>query len=176
MNNNSFFKNFLFILLFFGTITAVQATDLAGKKDVLEPEIILADINNYRFLHHLPPLTLNKQISEQAELHSSEMAKNKVPFGHDGFKERMQSIFTNMHSAEAFAENVAFTGGDPKSVVNLWLNSAGHRKNIEGDYNLTGIGIAHDENNRVYVTQIFIRTNETLADKTYAAPYRRDIE
>jgi uncharacterized protein YkwD len=42
-------------------------------------------------------------------------------------------------------------------VVDGWLHSPGHKKNIEGDYNFTGIGVSKDKNGRIYYTQIFLR-------------------
>jgi uncharacterized protein YkwD len=44
-----------------------------------------------------------------------------------------------------------------REVVDGWLNSPGHRRNIEGDFRLTGIGIAKRSDGMVYFTQIFIR-------------------
>jgi uncharacterized protein YkwD len=38
----------------------------------------------------------------------------------------------------------------------MWLNSPGHRKNIEGPYNLTGIAMAKAKDGTMYFTQIFI--------------------
>ncbi len=43
-------------------------------------------------------------------------------------------------------------------VVKQWLLSPGHRQNIRGNYNLTGIGVARDERGRPYYTQMFVRT------------------
>ena len=42
-------------------------------------------------------------------------------------------------------------------VVNMWLNSPGHKRNIEGNFTLTGIGIAEADNGYLYFTQIFLR-------------------
>ncbi|MEB3337507.1 MAG: hypothetical protein VKJ46_08605 [Leptolyngbyaceae bacterium] len=36
------------------------------------------------------------------------------------------------------------------------MKSPGHLKNIKGQYNLTGIGIAKDSQGKYYFTQIFI--------------------
>ncbi|MGA1825447.1 MAG: CAP domain-containing protein [bacterium] len=41
-------------------------------------------------------------------------------------------------------------------VVERWLNSPGHKKNIEGNYNLTGIGVVQANNLTYYFTQIFV--------------------
>jgi uncharacterized protein YkwD len=57
----------------------------------------------------------------------------------------------------AVAENVAFGSSTAKEVVDGWLNSPGHKKNIEGNYKLTGIGVARDQQAKLYFTQIFAR-------------------
>jgi uncharacterized protein YkwD len=41
--------------------------------------------------------------------------------------------------------------------VQGWLNSPGHLKNIQGDFDLTGIGVVKTAQNRYYFTQLFIR-------------------
>ncbi len=45
------------------------------------------------------------------------------------------------------------------AAVNAWLASTGHRQNIEGDYHLTGVGVASPDNDSLtfYFTQIFIK-------------------
>jgi len=41
--------------------------------------------------------------------------------------------------------------------VNSWLNSSGHKKNIEGNYSHTGVGIAKNQYGTLYFTQIFVK-------------------
>ncbi|MBA2654883.1 MAG: CAP domain-containing protein [Gammaproteobacteria bacterium] len=118
---------------------------------------ILADINTYRGTHGLHKLEMNSYISEIAAVHSQRMAANQVTFGHGGYQQRMDQLFHQFPHAHGFAENVAFTYLPSTSVATLWLQSPGHRKNIEGNFNMTGIGTAYDQNGHAYVTQIFLR-------------------
>lgn len=121
---------------------------------------ILALVNAYRAKESLPPLVNNSEIASAAEQHSREMAEKKIPFGHDGFSQRMHGLFKEIAGANGGAENVLYADvDDAKTVVRAWLNSSGHRKNIAGRFNLTGIGIAHDKNGRVYLTEIFVRNS-----------------
>lgn len=143
----------LSICIFSYTAVALNKNQFA---DSYNQKVILADINAYRHAHGLDQLKLNRFLSEQAKNHSLEMAENKTPFGHAGFNQRVRNIF-NRFQSQAIAENVAFTNEEAKTVVKLWLNSRGHRKNIEGNYNMTGIGLAYDKYGRVYVTQIFLK-------------------
>ncbi len=55
------------------------------------------------------------------------------------------------------AENVAYGNMTAAKVVDGWLHSPGHKKNIEGNYNLTGIGTVQREDGVIYFTQIFIK-------------------
>ena len=58
-------------------------------------------------------------------------------------------------------QNVAVNAGydDPAAAaVEGWKKSPEHRKNMLGDFNLTGIGVTRGEDDRYFFTQIFIRT------------------
>ena len=84
------------------------------------------------------------------------MATKKIPFRHDGFDERMAAISRQLKNVSATAENVAYGANTAKDVVDMWLHSPGHKKNIEGNYNLTGLGIEKGTDGQLYYTQIFV--------------------
>jgi uncharacterized protein YkwD len=114
-------------------------------------------INQYRTSQDLPPLTTNEIITQQARIHSRAMAKEKVTFGHDGFGKRVKRISRVLPFRMA-GENVAYTKGysdSAKQAVQSWLKNAKHRKNIRGNYRLTGIGVAKDPEGIYYLTQVF---------------------
>ncbi|MDR3679351.1 MAG: CAP domain-containing protein [Flavipsychrobacter sp.] len=117
---------------------------------------ILIYINQHRKDMGLQPLKTNSIIEDEALTHSNNMAKGRVPFGHDGFDDRMGRIMKQIKPSHAAAENVAEGAKTAREVVDIWLHSPGHRKNIEGNYTLTGIGIAADRNGKLFFTQIFI--------------------
>ena len=119
-------------------------------------EQILQQINQYRQSKNLPLLEMNAAISNQALKHSNDMAGGKTAFGHDGFDDRVGAIRRQLASSRKFAENVAYGHLDAREVVDIWLNSAGHRHNIEGPYNSTGIGTAKRADGTIFFTQIFI--------------------
>jgi uncharacterized protein YkwD len=123
-------------------------------------KLVFEQINQYRVSQGLSKLTLNASISQQARIHSQNMAQGVVKFSHHGFEQRIKSIPLKYNSA---AENVAFNIGysEPsKQAVIGWLNSPGHLKNIHGQYTLTGVGVATNAKGEVYLTQIFLNTNE----------------
>lgn len=124
----------------------------------LEQEIY-QQINQYRASRKLPPLKLDPRISQYARIHSERMASETVLFSHAGFDERIQAIGDAIPYHEA-AENIAVNKGnaDPVQVaVQGWLKSSGHRQNIEGQFDLTGIGIAKNAMGEYYFTQIFLK-------------------
>lgn len=118
---------------------------------------ILFYVNKYRRSKGLGELQMLNVASSEAAKHSANMAARRVPFGHTGFESRVSAISRSLGSASAAAENVADGKLTAQQVVDGWLHSAGHRKNIEGKYTLTGIGIAKDAGGVIYFTQIFVR-------------------
>jgi len=115
-------------------------------------------VNRYRQSLNLPPLVADPAISAQAKAHSEEMARSGT-MNHDGFNQRADSVAKTIVYRSA-AENVAFNAGhgQPELVaVTGWIASPGHQRNMRGQYDLTGIGVAQNAKGEYYFTQIFIR-------------------
>ncbi|NJL89355.1 MAG: CAP domain-containing protein [Coleofasciculaceae cyanobacterium SM2_1_6] len=125
---------------------------------VLE-RLVHQQVNQFRRLRNLPALALDERISQQARLHSQRMANGSVPFSHQGFEQRGRSIelvITN----QGISENVAYNQGyaDPiAEALQGWIASEGHRQNLEGQFDLTGIGVAQNSRGQFFFTQIFVR-------------------
>jgi uncharacterized protein YkwD len=113
-------------------------------------------VNDYRREHGLKPLSEITVVDNVAEAHSRQMAGHHIPLGHAGFEKRYKQIGSSMSGIKGMAENVAYGHLTAEEVVDLWLGSKGHRKNIQGDYNKTGIGIVRDAKGQLYFTQIFV--------------------
>ncbi|MEA5618449.1 CAP domain-containing protein [Cronbergia sp. UHCC 0137] len=119
---------------------------------------VFEKVNQYRVNQGLQKLTLNPNITRQARIHSQNMAKGKVPFSHQGFEQRVKAIPLTYNSAsENLAFNIGYTNPANEAIIG-WLNSPVHLKNIQGHYNLTGIGVATNRKGEVYLTQIFLKT------------------
>lgn len=116
---------------------------------------ILRYVNEYRHSKRLKPLQPNSYISSIALEHSRDMLSGKTPFGHEGLRQRIERIAKKIGPVHVGAENVASGPMSAREVVDGWLHSPGHRKNIEGDFRLTGIGLARKSNGMIYFTQIF---------------------
>lgn len=127
---------------------SLVAVDIAQNDVINELEkSVHQQINQYRQSLNLSPLQLDPLISKQARTHSENMAQGIVPFGHDGFEQRVKALADSIQYRHV-AENVAYNQGysDPVGqVVQGWINSSDHRHNIEGNYDLTGIGVAKND-------------------------------
>lgn len=131
----------------------------ATPHDAVTPQNILYYVNAYRAKHYLSPLKLNGIASQEAARHSQNMANKSVPFGHTQFNQRIKNLYKKFGPCRGGAENVALYKLNAKQLVDAWIASPGHRRNIEGNYNVTGIGIAHGKPGWAYYTQIFVRTD-----------------
>jgi len=116
-------------------------------------------VNELRQEHGLEPLTLDPIISAEASAHSADMARNTASISHRGFNQRLQDIRSKI-PYRAAAENVALNVGydnPARTAVEGWKKSPDHRKNMLGDFSLTGIGIARGEDGGYFFTQIFVQ-------------------
>ena len=118
---------------------------------------ILKLINQHRRSIGLGDLQMLDIVNSEAQQHSTDMVKGKTPFGHEGFEYRVADIRKVTGFIKGAAENVAYGLLTAEEVVDGWLHSPGHKKNIEGDYNFTGIGTVQREDGVIYFTQIFIK-------------------
>jgi uncharacterized protein YkwD len=131
-------------------ITAATTSDASMATDILKL------INEYRKKKGLRALSMNTTMNAEALKHSENMAARRTSFSHNGFQGRIKRISSSLNGVSNAAENVAMGSTSAKQVVEDWLSSPMHKKNIEGPYSLTGIGIAADKKGVLYFTQIFV--------------------
>jgi uncharacterized protein YkwD len=120
-------------------------------------ELQLADaVNDYRESIGLNPLETINYVSLKSEEHTEYMIANHV-LNHDNFEQRSQEIIAVL-GASKVSENVAYNYSTAASVLHAWLESPGHKANIEGDFTHFGFSIRIDpETNKKYYTNIFIK-------------------
>ncbi len=138
-------------------LSAPPARDSDPSADRLG-RAVYKKINAYRVRNGLNELRWNDRVADQARAHSVAMARGERRFGHSGFSERVKATGIDFTSA---AENVGQNQGfdDPVGqAVEGWLHSQGHRTNIEGRFNLTGVGVARSRNGTFFFTQIFLES------------------
>ncbi len=116
-------------------------------------------VNEYRVSHRLRALRYDTSLAAVAREHSEAMARGRTPLGHDGFTKRAEAVEAFMDFKE-IAENVAMNNyARPRTVpvaMSGWLRSPHHRENIEGSFDVTGVGIARSRDGTFYYTQLFV--------------------
>lgn len=117
---------------------------------------ILNLVNDYRVSVGLQSLHILNLISNEAISHTDYMI-DSGEISHDNFSTRYSNL-VNTVAAKKVGENVAYGYGSAEAVVNAWIKSDGHRKNIENElYTDFGISTKKDVSGRNYFTHIFIK-------------------
>lgn len=154
----------LFIILAFATFaTSCSKEDISETALIVKAEtdttaeIELIDlINEYRNVNGFESLQYDENVYFYASQHANYMI-NEGRLSHDNFNKRAQDV-TNTTGAIKVGENVAKSLNlNPRDVVNGWVNSGGHLKNIVGDFTHTAIAVKIAEDGTKYYTQIFIK-------------------
>ncbi|GLW35750.1 CAP domain-containing protein [Actinoplanes regularis] len=113
-------------------------------------------VNVQRTSNGCAALTVNDQLTAAARGHSAWMAQTGT-MSHTGsggstFSDRVKAA----GYAQPSAENVAMGQRTAAEVVNGWMNSSGHRKNILNcQSKAVGVGVVHAANGTPYYTQDF---------------------
>ncbi|MFP7735687.1 CAP domain-containing protein [Priestia aryabhattai] len=126
-------------------------------KDASQFEQKVVDlVNQEREKQGLKPLTLNKELSDVARIKSKDMM-DKGYFDHNsptyGSPFDMMKQFGIEYTTAG--ENIAKGQQSPEDVMNAWMNSDGHRKNILNP-DFTEIGVGYVKGDTTYWTQQFI--------------------
>ena len=132
--------------------------------------LITEKTNKYRQSRSMKPLTLDSKISFVARDWSKKQS-NSGSIGHSGFPSARQSVYrTEFNESRSLnGENVAYTGMVGRTsqqddtaaeriaeeFATMWWNSSGHRRNMLGNFQNIGVGVAQRSNGAWYATQIF---------------------
>lgn len=113
-------------------------------------------INSYRESKGLNALQTVNHISYKSLEHNDYMILNNV-VNHDFFDARANNI-KQVLGAVRVGENVAYNFSTPNAALNAWINSPGHKENLEGDYTHFGVSIKiNPANGKKYFTNIFMK-------------------
>lgn len=153
----------LAIVLTMNSCSPDDATDTSSEARLVQDysynatEIELAkQINDYRISIGLNALETVNHISYKSEEHNEYMIANNV-VNHDFFQERSQNIIQVLGAVKV-NENVAYNYITPEAALHAWLNSPGHKANIEGEFTHFGISVTvNPENGKKYYTNIFMK-------------------
>jgi uncharacterized protein YkwD len=162
-------KLFRFVVIgFFLTIlTSCSSEDNSNETEAKLPIVTVYDynsmeletmtlINNYRVSIGLNALEKINHVSYKSEEHNKYMIANNV-VNHDDFVARSENIIKAL-GALRVSENIAYNYSSAKGVFDAWMNSPGHRENIEGNFTHFGLAIRENTvNGRKYYTNIFVK-------------------
>lgn len=126
------------------TTSSATPSASASSADPGPTDRVLVLVNAEREKAGCAPLTENAKLTKAAQDHSQDMAdhKNMSHTGSDGssMSDRLARVGYTFRSA---GENVAYGYSTPESVMDGWMNSAGHRANILNcGFKEIGIGLA----------------------------------
>ena len=161
----NFFRAFLAltIVLIMVSCSSNSSDGISSNKSIIttynynETELKLVTlINNYRHSIGLNTLEVINHISFKSEEHNIYMIEHNL-VNHDYFQERSDNLILVL-GAERVGENIAYNYKTAENAFSAWLNSSGHRANIEGDYTHFGIAVTTDDlTGKKYYTNMFIK-------------------
>ncbi|WP_299158063.1 CAP domain-containing protein [uncultured Tenacibaculum sp.] len=143
----------LIATFFFISCSSDSSDNLNSEENTSITQEIHELINKYRVSKGKSQLIFSKDASSIALKHTKYMI-NVKKISHDKFDDRFKEL-QNLDNAIGAAENVASHQKTANQVVQNWINSNGHRKNIEGNYSHTGIGVEKNSSGNYYFTQLF---------------------
>jgi len=149
------------------TLVATLATfgfGLSAGADGASEGEFLAKINASRSAAGLGPLTVDGGIRSHARNHTQDMI-NSGGIYHSSSAELQAAGGSGWLK---LGENVG-RGGTVDSLHTAFMNSAGHKANILGDYNMVGIGTASSDG-VLYVTVVFMKKNGSPTTTTTTPP------
>lgn len=154
MKNSPLILLITFVLSFCTACSDDDTSQGSSAHSAYETEIIKL-INEHRKGKGLVALQELEAIKSQTDAHTDYMiGAGKI--SHDLFDQRKAYLVKNA-KIKSIAENVAQGYSTAQGVVNGWLGSSGHRKNIEGNYSHSMITAKKDKNGRWYYTHIFVK-------------------
>lgn len=136
--------------------TRAAATDGGGSATGSREEQVVAIVNRERAAAGCGPVQINAELATAAQRHSEDQAANNnmSHTGSDGssFVERARRAGYQ----SPIGENVAMGYRTPEAVMDGWMNSDGHRRNILNcQARAIGVGVAAAADGALYWTQVF---------------------
>ncbi|GIU74746.1 MAG: hypothetical protein KatS3mg004_1833 [Bryobacteraceae bacterium] len=130
---------------------------LAGVLAAGAEHAILDEVNAHRRQLGLRALDWNDRAAGEARRHCGALLRSAAADPHAGFQQRAARLMRET-GAKSVAENVLLMEGGgftPRQALEGWLKSTGHRRSIEGDFLMSGVGVAQ-RGSAVCAVQIFL--------------------
>ncbi len=140
----------------FGVEVDDDGTGGADPHDAVCAAVVTAT-NAERAKHRLPPLTADARLAAAAQAHSADMVARGF-FAHEdpGGRGPSDRVLAAGYRYSVVAENIAAGQRTAAEVVEGWMNSPGHRKNIlRREVTQIGVGTAIGGSFGIHWTQVF---------------------
>ncbi|NJB71278.1 uncharacterized protein YkwD [Saonia flava] len=129
---------------------SVEAVNVTAAESEL-----LTIVNDHRNTLGQNSLDFSEVAYEYANLHTDYMISVGA-INHNNFDSRASKIIAEVN-AKLVAENVAKDYSSALEAFESWLNSADHRKTMEGDFTHTAVSVKKNSEGKLYFTQLFYR-------------------
>jgi uncharacterized protein YkwD len=129
---------------------APSTSPAPAKADPIVAQLVEAH-NQERARAGLPPLKLESRLQDAAKLHARDMAEHEF-MAHEGTDKStpQQRVVNAGYRYLGTGENVAKGYREVKEVMQSWMESPPHKKNILGDYTEIGVAMATGEDGKPY--------------------------
>jgi hypothetical protein len=147
-----------------GTLSVLANPIPAGAADSGTEAQFVARINGIRAQKGLQPLAVYGEVRDVARNWTDQMVGNG---GISHNPNLANEVSANWHK---LGENVG-VGGDVDSLMNAFVNSPAHYKNIvDPAYNYIGVGVSYDNSGRMFTTHDFMALDDQSAPPPPPAP------
>ena len=144
----------LALALLTACVTPVPVARTGSAEPADDARTVFEWINRHRASRGCAPLVWSEGAARAARLHSEDMARRGF-FSHTSPEGALpwDRLRAQGLSYTRAAENIARTGAGPHDAVRGWINSAGHRANIENcQFTHTGVGVAGSHWTQLFFT------------------------
>ena len=128
----------------------------SGPIDTDTVQAVIDRTNAERRRAGVPPLSSEPQLTAAAEAHARNMARqNRMSHTLDS-----ESVVERTKAAgyryRTVGENIAWNQPTAEAVVDDWMHSRGHRRNmLSGDFTQIGVAVANNSKGEPYWVQVF---------------------
>jgi uncharacterized protein YkwD len=153
---NTLCKGLAILMLGIFSLKQEAYSVIAGIEPTSQETEILNLTNQVRVEAGLKPLKINSLLMKEARDQSDSMAHESTlchTIGEGNFETRMTR---SGYSYRNVGENIAQSRSSAYDVIQMWMNSEGHRSNImDAHFEDIGIGISVSADGDAYYTQVF---------------------
>jgi uncharacterized protein YkwD len=146
-------------------IVVNQTTGVMGPQEI--EQFLAQTINDYRSQHNLDKLELNPILANEALRYSQDLAKGEVNINNGKFP-----YYGNIKAqlplatAQTITDVIQTSGPLTPAMLGTWLEQNQVNPTFEKDFALIGIGVATNDQQRYFITQILATPVEAQANIT----------